>query len=174
MRAILLTFLILIVVPIANADDVIGKLAIGDPVPEFLGEDLDGNEIRASDHLGKVMVISFWATWCPPCQKELPIIDNLQRLAGKDRLSVIAVNYGEKRRTFRRFVNRLGEANLTFSHDPKMKIGKDDFGVEGIPHMVMVDHEGKVAVVQSGYGDATINKIADEVNALFRKQASSS
>ena len=54
-----------------------------------------------------------------------------------------------------------------------MRIGRRDFGVEGIPHMVMVDHEGKVAQVHSGYGDETIDNIVNEINELFRKQAAS-
>lgn len=156
----------------ASADEVVGKLAIGDVMPESLGTGLDGQKIIASEHRGKIMVISFWATWCPPCRKELPVIDNLQRLVGKEKISVIAVNFGEKRRTYKRFVNAVGDFNLTFSHDNKARIGRNTYGIEGIPHMVIVDHEGNIAHVHSGYGDETVNNLANEINTLLRKMAS--
>lgn len=153
-------------------EEVVGKLKIGDLIPDALGVDVNGNKISAADHRGKVMVISFWATWCPPCRKELPIIDNLQRLAGKDRISVIAVNLGESKRTFKKFTSSLGEVNLTFTHDNKGRIGKKTYGIKAIPHMVIVDHEGRIAQVHSGYGDETVNNIVNEVNELFRKAQS--
>lgn len=174
MRTVFLSVLILFNASIVSAEEVVGNLAIGEQIPDNLGIGLDGKKIKASDHLGKVMVISFWATWCPPCRKELPIIDNLQRIAGKDKLTVIAINYGENGSKYRRFIKSIGEANLTFSRDRNMRIGQRDFGVEGIPHMVMVDHEGKVAQVHSGYGDETIDNIVNEINELFRKQAANS
>ena len=152
----------------AFADD--GKLSVGDKIPENLGVTRDGNKIIASDHHGKIMVVSFWATWCPPCRKELPIIDNLQRLAGKENLSVIAVNYGEKSRTFRKFTSKLGEVNLTFTHDKKGQIGQGDFGVRGIPHMVIANHEGIIEHIHVGYGDETVNNLAKEINALLVKR----
>ncbi|MBT5185334.1 MAG: TlpA family protein disulfide reductase [Kordiimonadaceae bacterium] len=150
-------------------DDVVGKLKIGQMIPEALGVDVDGNEILASNYRGKVMVISFWATWCPPCRKELPIIDNLQKLAGEERLKVLAVNFGEKKRTFKKFTEKLGKVNLEFTHDNKGKIGKKTYGIKAIPHMVIVDHEGKIAQVHSGYGDDTVNNLANEINSLFNK-----
>ena len=171
MRTIILLLAFLFSATNVVAEDYGGKLVIGEQIPESLGVDLDGNRIKASDHRGKVLVISFWATWCPPCRKELPIIDNLQRLAGKDRLSVIAINFGEKRRTYKKFVNALENVNLTFTHDKSGKIGKRTYGITAIPHMVIVDHEGTIANIHTGYGAETVNNLANEINALFRKQA---
>lgn len=150
------------------ADKSTGVLKVGDMVPEALGVDRHGNKISAPDHIGKIVVISFWATWCPPCRKELPIIDNLQRLAGKDNLSVIAVNFGEKRRTFRKFIKAAKLKNLTFTHDSKGRIGKKSYGVTAIPHMVIVDHTGKIAHIHIGYGEGSIDSLVTEINALLR------
>ena len=172
MRAILTLSIILFSVISVAHSQVAGKLAIGDPIPDELGIGLDGKKVKASDHLGKILVISFWATWCPPCQKELPIIDNLQRLAGKERLSVFAVNFGEKSRIYKKFVGRLGEVNLTFTHDSRGRIGEKTYGIKGIPHMVIVDHNGNIVNVHSGYGDETVNNLASEINTLLRIQAS--
>jgi len=173
MRSLFSILIILFTVSSAfAADSYEGKLKIGEVIPDRLGVDVDGNKISTVDHRGKIMVISFWATWCPPCRKELPIIDNLQRLAGKDNLSVFAVNFGETKRTFRKFTNSLGPVNLTFTHDNKGRIGKKTYGIKAIPHMVIVDHEGKIAHIHTGYGDETVNNLANEINALLKKMAS--
>lgn len=169
MRFLISIILFVFVTNSVFANDVAGYLKIGDAVPEALGTDMDGNKILASDYQGKIMVISFWATWCPPCRKELPVIDNLQKFVGKERLAVIAVNFGESRRIFRKFVRSIDDVNLTFSHDNKGTIGKRTFGVSGIPHMVIVDQFGKVAHVHSGYGEETIDNLADEISGLLSK-----
>ncbi|MEZ5759160.1 MAG: TlpA disulfide reductase family protein [Emcibacteraceae bacterium] len=169
MRFLISILLVVFVTNSAHAEDIVGNLKIGDAIPESLGADIDGNKINSSDYQGKIIVISFWATWCPPCRKELPIIDNLQRLAGKERLAVIAVNFGEPKRIFRKFVKAAGDVHLTFSHDNKGSIGKKTFGIEAIPHIIIVDHLGKVAYVHSGYGEETVDHLADEINDLFRK-----
>ena len=169
MRFLISVLIFILAINFGHAKD--AKLSVGQAVPEQLGVDLAGNKVLSADHLGKVIVISFWATWCPPCRKELPIIDNLQKLAGKDRMTVVAVNFGEPKRTFRKFTDLLPNANLTFTHDNKGKIGKKDLGVEGIPHMVIVDQSGKVAHIHVGYGDETVENLANEINALFRQKS---
>lgn len=154
------------------ADKPAGKLNIGDIIPENLGVDVDGHKIKASDHRGKVIVISFWATWCPPCRREIPVIDNLQKIVGKDNMRVFAVNFGESGKTFRKFTNALGDVNLSFTHDKNGRIGTRTYGINAIPHMVIVDQMGKIAHIHSGYGDETINNLVNEINALYKKPAS--
>ncbi len=171
MRTVLTVFLIICCISNASSKEVTGNLRIGQQIPDELGVDLNGEKVKASDHLGKLIVISFWATWCPPCRRELPIIDNLQRIVGKDKLSVFAVNFGESRRTYKKFIKQISEANLTFTHDKKGRTGKKVYGIKGIPHMVIVNHEGKIAQIHSGYGDETLNNLVDEMNTLLRKQA---
>ncbi|MCC3859825.1 TlpA family protein disulfide reductase [Pseudemcibacter aquimaris] len=168
MRYLLTLFIIVFSIYTVSAAET--NLSVGDKIPEKLGVNLNGEKVSASDHKGKVLVVSFWATWCPPCRRELPVIDNLQKLAGKENLSVIAVNYGEKGRVYRRFTEALGEVNLTFTHDKRGRIGKKDFGVGGIPHMVIANHEGIIEHIHIGYGDDTINNLANEINTLLQKR----
>ncbi|HPF46485.1 MAG: TlpA family protein disulfide reductase [Alphaproteobacteria bacterium] len=169
MRLLISILLFVFATNAVYAEDIVGNLNIGDAIPDALGSDIDGTKINSSDYQGKIMVISFWATWCPPCRRELPIIDNLQRLVGKDRLAVIAVNFGESKRIFRKFIRAAGDVHLTFSHDNKGKIGTKTFGIKAIPHMIIVDHMGKVAHVHSGYGEETVDNLANEINGLLSK-----
>lgn len=72
------------------------EIKAGDMAPDSLGRDIDGNEIRLSDYKDKIVIVSFFASWCEPCRKELPMLESLQR-AGADRgLQVIAVNWKDR------------------------------------------------------------------------------
>jgi thiol-disulfide isomerase/thioredoxin len=62
----------------------------GESAPDFAGQTYDGQTISLSEYTGKVVVLSFWASWCGPCQKELPMLEGIQQTAGKERVQVVA------------------------------------------------------------------------------------
>ena len=66
------------------------------PAPDFTLEDLNGNTIKLSDYKGKVVVLNFWATWCPPCRKEIPDFNELQKQYGDKGLQFIGVALDEE------------------------------------------------------------------------------
>lgn len=135
------------------------KLTRGDIAPDYLGKNVAGEEIYVSQNKGKVTVISFWASWCPPCRKEIPVLDQIQTYVGNDRLQVVAVNYKEDRGTFRKLVKAFKTSSVTLTHDKRGSIGKK-YGVEGIPHLIIVDKEGKVVYQTKGYGESSFKRIA--------------
>jgi thiol-disulfide isomerase/thioredoxin len=115
-------------------------------LPDLAFEDGDGKPRKLSDWRGKTVLLNLWATWCVPCRKEMPALDELQgKLGGKD-FEVVAVNIdtrdAEKPRNF------LKEANLTrlgFFSDQKAKIFQDLKGIGralGMPTSVLVDPQG--------------------------------
>src|SRR5258708_39855938 len=68
--------------------------AVGTIAPDFKVHNLvTGEDVTLSSQHGKVVILTFWASWCPPCKRELPILESAQRLVGKDRLVVFAVSY---------------------------------------------------------------------------------
>ena len=83
-----LACLTLLFAPSAHAVDSPSERA---PVPAFELDDLDGDEVTLADHQGKVVVISFWATWCGPCLQELPHLQVLYDEHGSDNLVVLAI-----------------------------------------------------------------------------------
>ena len=66
------------------------------PAPDFTLQDLNGQEVRLSDLKGKVVVLNFWATWCPPCRKEIPDFNELQAQYGDKGVQFIGVALDEE------------------------------------------------------------------------------
>src|SRR6195952_3186646 len=115
-------------------------------MPDLAFVDGNGQAKKLSDYKGRTVLVNLWATWCVPCRKEMPALDNLQGKLGSDKFAVVAVNIdtrnAEKPKAF------LRDANLTklgnFS-DTKAKVFQDlkSIGLAlGMPTSVLVDGQG--------------------------------
>ena len=142
------------------------QLSPGDDPPPSLGRTRGGENISVADHLGKVQAITFWASWCGPCQTELPLLEKLQRVLGPDKLRVVAVNI-EERDQFREATRPLADWKSTLTNDPN----KEAFGKykgSGIPYLLIISRDGKVRQVFRGYSEESVRKVvaavADAVN----------
>jgi thiol-disulfide isomerase/thioredoxin len=136
--------------------------AVGDLPPNLLGLDLEGERVQVSAFAGKAMVITFWATWCPYCLKELPVLHNIQTKIGKERLQVVAINT-EDRAVFRKAVHILANLNVLHARDSNHD-SQDAYGVSGLPHMVIVGRDGKIVAIHKGYGESALPRIAEDIN----------
>ncbi len=103
---------------------------------------LDGKSYSLDALRGRVVLLNFWATWCPPCRKEMPDLEKLYQQFQKKGLVVLAVS-DEKRETVEKF---LAERHYSFPIllDPDRKVN-DTFNVEGIPKSFLFDRQGKLA-----------------------------
>lgn len=142
------------------------KLKIGDVAPAYLGKNSQGDEVNLESLRGKITVISFWASWCPPCLKELPVLEKIQNQVGKDKLEVVAINYREPRKHFKKIKRKLSHLQLTLTHDRKGRISKQ-YGIKSLPHVLVIDKEGKVIYQNLGYNDEGIIALADKLNELL-------
>jgi thiol-disulfide isomerase/thioredoxin len=139
---------------------------VGDVAPELLGRALDGAQISTTDYKGKVVIVTFWATWCPPCRKELPILERVQTLAGDSELQVIAINV-EDRDVFRRAAKALKVARMKVTHDARGSISRA-YGRGPIPHMVIIGRDGRVQTVKIGYSEKSLDSLAEEINKALQ------
>jgi thiol-disulfide isomerase/thioredoxin len=137
------------------------KVKKGDVPPAALGLTRDGKLVETTEFSGKVLVVTFWATWCAPCRAELGYLEALQRKVSKDLLQVVAVNI-EARDVFRSALRKMSDYQILVLND-QYKRYADTFGVGGIPHMLIIGKNGKVAAVHRGYSEAFIPKLAEEI-----------
>jgi thiol-disulfide isomerase/thioredoxin len=166
-RCSLLLALFLILPALALADG--GNKAVqpkpGDIPPDSLGVDRKGDPVTISQHHGKVVVVTFWASWCPPCRRELPMLAHVQSIVGREHMEVVAINVKESRRDFLRVIRANKGIELTYVHD--LGAVSDQYGVSGLPNMFIIDREGRVAHVHRGYSEAVFERFIEEILALL-------
>lgn len=136
----------------------------GDVAPDFLGRGVDRHVVKVSAYLGKVVVLSFWATWCPPCRKELPVLGNIQKV-GKGEIQVIAVNI-ESESVFHSAAKVLLPLNLLLANDTDER-AFGSYGGKGIPHLVLIGRDGRIVKVWTGYGEGELPELAADLNAAL-------
>lgn len=118
------------------------------PAPELELTDLAGSPVSLADYQGTVLLVNNWATWCPPCREEMPVLDAYhQEHAGKG-FSIIAVDAGEAPADVRRYAESMA---LSFPVwlDPDME-AIAAFRNTGLPSSYVVDREGQVVLAWSG------------------------
>lgn len=146
------------------------KVKIGDVPYDELGKTIQGNLVKISDYKGKVVIVSFWATWCNPCMKELPVLGGIQKAAGQDKIQVISVNYKENKKIFKSIAEALVDNPLMITHDKSGFISRK-YGVGPIPHMVIIDKNGIVKNIHIGYSEKKLPELIDEINKLIAAEA---
>lgn len=124
---------------------------VGQPAPDFVVEKLDGRNYRLSQQKGRIVVLDFWATWCGPCLKTMPLIDRVVEEYAEQGVELLAVNLEEQPRQIESMLER---------HDLSMEVGLDRDGVvaakyevTAIPQTVVIDQAGRVARLFVGGGE---------------------
>ncbi|MFG6417082.1 TlpA family protein disulfide reductase [Roseateles sp. DC23W] len=135
-----------------------------------LGQTLDGKTVRLSDFAGKPVIVFFWASWCPYCRNELPVLENLQTKTG-ERLPIIAVNV-EERDVFRKLQRALaGKTKLTHTYDPGDASAQAFQKPSSLPYTVVLRADGSVAARQRGWGEDSVQVLVKHVNAVLADAA---
>jgi thiol-disulfide isomerase/thioredoxin len=102
----------------------------------------EGAEVRLSDYAGKHVLLNFWATWCAPCRKEMPMLAALQDEFGGDTFEVVTVATGRNSPAgIDRFFAEIGVSNLPRHRDPQQALARQ-MAVLGLPITVLLDPEG--------------------------------
>jgi thiol-disulfide isomerase/thioredoxin len=142
----------------------------GAAVPDAPVTGPDGAPIRLNAMTGKVLLVNVWATWCAPCEEEMPGLGALQKAKGGKAFEVIAISIDapEDGAYARKRLGELGAANLEFYHSPP---GAGDFlfdaGVSGFPTSILFDAGGaEVARIEGGV-DWTSPEAVGLINALI-------
>lgn len=129
-----------------SAPAVLGQAGVA---PELALRDLNGRTVRLSAYRGKVVVINFWATWCPPCRAEMPDLIRLQREYASHGLQIIGITFPPENKTrVQRFARSL-KVNYPIVLGTRQI--RDRFSSEEVlPLTVVIDRDGKVNDIISG------------------------
>jgi thiol-disulfide isomerase/thioredoxin len=125
-------------------------LAPGEPAPDVRVERLVGGALQLSALRGKVVVLDFWATWCPPCRAELPWLLRLARRYEPRGVVLVAMNQdeGPQRELAAQFAEELpGISRFTTLGGPAVGV---PFRVDGLPTMYVLDRQGRVFASAEG------------------------
>jgi len=114
------------------------------PAPDFTLEDMDAKKFSLKDYRGKVILLNFWATWCPPCRREIPSMERLnQNFKGKD-FVVFAVNQMEDIDQVFTYTGGLEVyPTFTFLFDRDSNVSRA-YGVQGLPTTYLIDKKGNI------------------------------
>jgi thiol-disulfide isomerase/thioredoxin len=141
---------------------------IGKNAPQFESVLLDGSKFKLENHKGKVVVLDFWATWCGPCVRALPVLIEEMSQFEKDELILLAVNQGETKKVISQFLKKKKLQQLNVVMDRKKSIGRD-YKVQGIPKTVVIDQEGVIRHVEVGFGEQAAARINAKISKLLSK-----
>ena len=114
---------------------------VGMQAPDFTLTNMNGEEVSLSDYQGQRVFLNFWASWCPPCKKEMPDMQKLHEKYG-DELKILAVNIGESKSATASFMMK-NKLNFTVLLD-KNKSTAQNYLVRGIPTSDFLDENGEI------------------------------
>jgi len=152
---------------ISSACDSFGvvKSLVERKAPSFCLKTLDGNQVILNDFKGKPILLKFWATWCPSCVEELPMMEKFSE-GRKDQLVILlAAIDGEKEKKVQRLIKEK-KVTLPVLLDPKAKIARS-YGVNFIPVSFLISQEGLIVGTVVGERDWVSPKAWSAVKELF-------
>jgi len=140
-------------------------VSVGDKAPRFTVTTDKGRQISTSEFGGKILVVNFWATWCPPCIDELPSLQNMAKELGPKGVVVLGVSVDKNDASYKRF---LQQARISFetSRDPEAMISAD-YGTFKYPETYVIDNTGKVRQKHIGPRDWMDPELLKSIEGLL-------
>jgi peroxiredoxin len=139
----------------------------GAPAPDFALERLaDGASVRLSELRGRVVLVSFWATWCAPCEEEMPALERLYRELLPEGFELLAVSVDTDREVVRAFQQRLG-ISFPILLDPEQRVARD-YQTFRFPESLLIDRDGFVIERYVGAKEWDAAAYVERIRRLLR------
>ena len=136
--------------------------------PDFTLPLLTGENGTLSAYKGKVVILNFWATWCPPCRAEMPSMETLYQRFKDQGLEILAVDLGEKAATVRQFI-RSNRYTFPVLLDESGRVGSL-YGIEAVPTSYIIDRGGKIIATVAGSFQWDNPRVIAAFDALLTSQ----
>ena len=141
------------------------NVVVGDTAPNFKVVTDSGKTLTRTDFGGKVLVLNFWATWCPPCREELPSLNRFQQQLAGTGIVVLGVSVDKNEQVYKAFLKRNGVTFET-SRDPEANVSAD-YGTFKYPETYVIDANGKVRQKYIGEVDWMDPQVVGSIKALL-------
>jgi thiol-disulfide isomerase/thioredoxin len=135
------------------------------PAVTFVADDGTQRALHASR--GRVVLLDIWASWCEPCRRAFPVLDQLYRAYNDQGLDVFAVNVDEQRKDANRFLDGRAHAMPVF-FDPEGRTPAA-FKVQAMPSSFLIDRRGVIRFAHEGYSDQVLQSYKAEIEQLIRE-----
>lgn len=158
-------FLILTLAILLGGTGVAGATDAGQPAPNVALPDAQGTVVALDTLRGKVVYVDFWASWCGPCRRSFPWMNEMQQKYGSKGLAIVAVNVDKKRADADKFLAQL-PAGFPVVFD-EAGTSPAAFGVKSMPSSYLIDARGNVVLVERGFVDARRTELEDRIKSLL-------
>ncbi|MDJ0882268.1 MAG: TlpA disulfide reductase family protein [Gammaproteobacteria bacterium] len=142
-------------------------VTVDKPAPDFTLKSLSGKNLKLSEHAGDVVMLNFWASWCGPCRKEMPLMNDLYNKYEKLGFVILGVNVEQELQLAKSFLSDT-PVDFPILFDSSNKVSKA-YDVIAMPTTVMIDRNGKIRYIHKGYKAGDEKKYKKMVKKLIRE-----
>lgn len=149
---------------------VVGFLSLSasaDPAPDFTLPSSTGENVRLAEQRGQVVMLNFWASWCGPCRKEMPLLDEMSKRYSSAGFVLYGVNVEEDNTDAKKLLKDLG-VSFPILFDTESK-ASSLYNVDAMPTTVVIDKKGEIRYVNRGYKAGDENKYRDQIRELIKE-----
>ncbi|MGH8850916.1 MAG: TlpA family protein disulfide reductase [Casimicrobiaceae bacterium] len=139
--------------------------ALGDAAPPFALRDGQGGTVALAALRGQVVYVDFWASWCGPCRRSFPWMNDMLRRYGARGLTIVAVNVDKNRADAARFLERTpAQFTVVYDQDGATPL---TYAVQGMPSSYLIDARGKIVDIEQGFHDDRKAALEQRIRALL-------
>jgi thiol-disulfide isomerase/thioredoxin len=163
-RTLVVLGALLLVTPLISSS---AARLVQQPAPDFALRTFDGQNLRLSEHLGEVVLINFWATWCGPCRQEMPLLDELYAKYRRAGLVLLSINIDEQQAPAMEMARTL-KVSYPVLFDAHKDVSRA-YDIGTMPLTVLVDREGVIRYVSEGYKPGYEQRYTEKLRELLNE-----
>lgn len=143
-------------------------LSVGEAPPPIDLPDQDGKNVDLKELRGNVVLVDFWASWCGPCKREMPVLESLHKKYADQGLVIVGVNIDSNAKKMNKFL-KGAPVSFRIVHDPRIAIAQR-YEPSTMPSSYLIGRAGKLRYVHEGFRKKDAQEIEKRVKALLAER----